>query len=43
MGRRRTASSLFNGVKAALDEGLSQVKDVPLLTVSGATGKGIDR
>jgi GTP-binding protein len=29
------ASSLFNGVKAALLEGLSQLKDVPLLTVSG--------
>ena len=36
------ASSLFNGVRAALDEGLAQVKGVPLLTVSGATGKGID-
>lgn len=36
------ASSLFNGVKAALDEGLAQVKGVPLLTVSGATGKGLD-
>ena len=36
------ASSLFNGVKAALEEGLAQVKDVPLLTVSGKTGKGID-
>jgi GTP-binding protein len=34
---------LFNGVKAALDEGLAQLKDVPLLTVSGKTGKGIDR
>ena len=37
------ASSLFNGVKAALLEGLSQLKDVPLLTVSGITGKGIDQ
>jgi GTP-binding protein len=37
------ASSLFNGVKAALLEGLSQLKDVPLLTVSGKTGKGIDQ
>ncbi len=37
------ASSLFNGVKAALDEGLAQVKGVPLLTVSAATGKGIDQ
>ncbi|QNQ10293.1 ribosome biogenesis GTPase Der [Sphingomonas alpina] len=36
------ASSLFNGVKAALEEGLSQVKGVPVLTVSAATGKGID-
>ncbi len=36
------ASSLFNGVKGALEEGLAQVKGVPLLTVSGATGKGID-
>ncbi len=37
------ASSLFNGVKGALDEGLAQVKGVPLLTVSAATGKGIDQ
>jgi GTP-binding protein len=36
------ASSLFNGVKAALDEGLAQLRDVPLLTVSATTGKGID-
>src|SRR5438105_872669 len=36
------ASALFNGVKAALAEGLAQLKDVPLLTVSGKTGKGID-
>ena len=36
-------SSLFNGVKAALLEGLSQLKDVPLLTVSAKTGKGIDQ
>ena len=36
------ASSLFNGVKAALEEGLSQVKGVPVLTVSAATGKGLD-
>ena len=36
------ASSLFNGVKAALDEGLAQVRGVPLLTVSAATGKGLD-
>jgi GTP-binding protein len=36
------ASALFNGVKTALAEGLAQLKDVPLLTVSGKTGKGID-
>jgi GTP-binding protein len=36
------ASSLFNGVRAALEEGLSQVKGMPLLTVSAATGKGLD-
>ena len=37
------ASKLFNGVRAALDEGLAQVKGVPLLTVSAVTGKGIDQ
>ena len=37
------ASSLFNGVKRALEDGLSQVKGVPVLTVSGATGRGIDQ
>jgi GTP-binding protein len=37
------ASALFNGVKAALEEGLAQLKGVPLLTVSGKTGKGIDQ
>jgi GTP-binding protein len=36
------ASSLFNGVKAALGEGLAQLRDVPLLTVSAKTGKGIE-
>jgi GTP-binding protein len=36
-------SALFNGIKAALDEGLSQARGVPLLTVSGKTGKGIDQ
>ena len=35
-------SSLFNGIKGALAEGLAQLKDVPLLTVSARTGKGID-
>ena len=37
------ASSLFNGVKAALEEGLAQVRGVPVLTVSARTGKGIDQ
>ena len=36
------ASALFNGVKAALEEGLSQLKGVPVLTVSAKTGKGLD-
>lgn len=36
------SSALFNGVKAALGEGLAQLRDVPLLTVSAKTGKGID-
>ena len=36
------ASSLFNGVKAALEEGLSQLKGVPVLAISAKTGKGVD-
>jgi len=36
------ASGLFNGVRAALDEGLSQVRGVPLIAVSARTGKGLD-
>lgn len=36
------ASRLFNGIRQALDEGLAQVKGVPLLTVSALTGKGLD-
>ncbi|MBZ6379334.1 ribosome biogenesis GTPase Der [Pacificimonas flava] len=35
-------SRLFNGVRAALADGLSQISGVPLLTVSGLSGKGID-
>jgi GTPase len=35
-------SRLFQGVRKALDDGLSQVKGVPLLTCSGATGKGLE-
>jgi GTP-binding protein len=37
------ASALFNGVRGALEDGLSQAKGVPLMTVSAATGKGIDQ
>lgn len=36
-------SRLFNGVKKALEDGLSQIRDVPVLTVSAATGKGLDK
>jgi GTP-binding protein len=36
------ASGLFNGVRAALDDGLAQVRGVPLLSVSARTGKGLD-
>ncbi len=36
-------SSLFQGVRGALEEGFSQVRGVPLLTISAATGKGIDQ
>jgi GTPase len=36
-------SSLFQGVRAALEEGFAQVRGVPLLTISAATGKGIDQ
>ncbi|PZU09230.1 ribosome biogenesis GTPase Der [Sphingomonas sp.] len=35
--------SLFQGVRAALEEGLAQVKGLPLLTVSAETGRGIDQ
>ena len=36
-------SGLFNGVRAALDDGLAQVRGLPLLTVSARTGKGLDQ
>ncbi len=36
-------SALFNGVRAALDEGLAQLKGVPLLAVSARTRKGLDQ
>jgi GTP-binding protein len=37
------APSLFQGIRAALDEGLAQVKGLPLITVSGFSGRGIDQ
>jgi GTP-binding protein len=36
-------SSLFNGIRAALEDGLAQVRGVPLITVSARTGKGLDQ
>lgn len=36
------ASGLYNGVRAALEDGLAQVRGVPLLAVSARTGKGLD-
>lgn len=36
-------SRLFQGIRAALAEGLSQAPDVPLLAVSARTGKGLDQ
>ncbi len=38
----KDSSRLFNGIKFALDEGLAQVRGVPLLAVSAKTGKGVD-
>ncbi|WP_324828318.1 ribosome biogenesis GTPase Der [Qipengyuania zhejiangensis] len=37
------ASSLFNGIRTALDEGLAQVRGLPLIAVSAKTGKGLDQ
>jgi len=36
-------SGLFNGIRAALEDGLAQVRGVPLLAVSARTGKGLDQ
>ena len=36
-------SALFNGIRAALDEGLAQLKGVPMVAVSAITGKGLDQ
>jgi GTP-binding protein len=35
--------ALFQGIRAALEDGLAQVKGLPLITVSGMTGRGIDQ
>jgi GTP-binding protein len=35
-------SALFQGVRKALDDGLSQIRGVPLVAISGSTGKGLD-
>ncbi|HEX8526586.1 ribosome biogenesis GTPase Der [Allosphingosinicella sp.] len=37
------SGSLFQGIRTALADGLSQAPGVPLLTVSAITGKGIDQ
>jgi len=37
------APQLFQGIRGALDEGLAQVKGLPLITVSGVTGRGVDQ
>jgi GTP-binding protein len=36
------SSALFNGIRAALEEGLAQLRGVPLFAVSAVTGKGLD-
>ncbi len=33
---------LYQGIRAALDDGFAQVRGVPLLTLSAITGKGLD-
>ena len=35
-------SKLFNGIRDALNDGLAQVKGLPLFSVSARTGKGLD-
>lgn len=35
-------SALYQGIKQALSDGLAQIRGVPILTLSGATGKGLD-
>ncbi|MGE0775123.1 MAG: ribosome biogenesis GTPase Der, partial [Sphingomonadaceae bacterium] len=35
--------ALFQGIRAALEDGLAQVRGVPLITVSAITGRGLDQ
>ena len=42
-GGAESPSGLFNGIRGALEDGLSQVKGVPLISVSARTGKGLDQ
>ncbi len=37
-----TPSGIFNGIRGALEDGLSQVRGLPLFAVSAKTGKGLD-
>jgi GTP-binding protein len=41
-GGTESPSGLFNGIRAALNEGLAQVRGLPLFAVSAKTGKGLD-
>jgi len=42
-GVAENAPQIFQGIRGALDEGLAQVKGLPLITVSGFTGRGVDQ
>ncbi len=37
------ASKLFNGIRGALDDGLAQVRGLPVFAVSAKSGKGLDQ
>ncbi|APG61592.1 ribosome biogenesis GTPase Der [Sphingorhabdus lutea] len=39
----QNTGALFNGIRGALDEGLAQLKGVPMIAVSAFTGKGTDQ
>ncbi len=36
-------SALFSGIRAALEDGLAQLRGVPMIAVSAITGKGLDQ